>query len=248
MSQREAIKNELKQMGLSLEHLSARIPYRVPEGYFEAFSDLLLDRLAVNVDLSKSKVYQLPDGYFDGLSDSIIAAIRKAEVMEEMESLSPLLNTLSKEMPFQQQASPALNMETIMQKAAVHEIPVVQMKARRPLKWMRLAAAAVVAGLLITTAVLYTSDTNQQSGDSNFADYAQIDVSQEMSKLSEEELNTYLSSSEKLVVAAGYREQYGEDELPDVNEHIQFMSDDELKQYLDESGESVSSETVESNS
>nr|WP_294995278.1 hypothetical protein [uncultured Sediminibacterium sp.] len=248
MSQREAIENELKQMGLSLEHLSARIPYRVPDGYFEAFSDLLLERLAVNADISKNKVYQLPNGYFEGLSDRIIAAIHKADVTEEMESLSPLLNTLSKEMPFHKQASPALNMETIMQRAAVREIPVVQMRARKPLKWMRLAAAAVVAGLLITTAVLYTSDTSQQNGDMKFADYAQIDVSHEISKLSEEELNTYLSSSEKLIVAAGYREQYGEDEFPDVNEHIQYMSDDELKQYLDESGESVSSGTVESNS
>jgi hypothetical protein len=75
-----------------------------------------------------------------------------------------------------------------------------------------------------------------------------MDVSKEMTMLSEEELNTYLTTTEKLVVTSGERDQYGEDELPDVNEHIQLMSDDELKQYLDESAETSAEAKVDTNS
>lgn len=73
--------------------------------------------------------------------------------------------------------------------------------------------------------------------------YAQMDVSNEISKLSEDELTNYLSSAEKLVIATADRESLQIDELPDVNDHLDYMSDDELNQYLEESTEST--ETVD---
>ena len=46
--------------------------------------------------------YTVPEGYFNGLADSILTRIKSSNLSlkEELESLSPLLSGISKEMPF----------------------------------------------------------------------------------------------------------------------------------------------------
>jgi hypothetical protein len=48
------------------------------------------------------------------------------------------------------------------------------------------------------------------------------------------------------MIATADRESLLIDELPDVNDHLEYMSDDELNQYLEESTESTATETVDS--
>ena len=103
---------------------------------------------------------------------------------------------------------------------------------------------AIVAGVLITTAFLY-NESDHSTGKPTVANYAQMDVSKEITKLTEEELDTYLTTTEKLVVTTADREQYGIDDLLEVDEHIQLTSDDELKQYLNESAEASTEESTD---
>lgn len=248
MNHREEITAELKQIDPSMAQWPFHMPYRLPAGYFEAATEKFLESASLGLHIEKNKGYQVPGVYFDQLAGNIMAAIRRQEVEQELDDLAPLLNNVSREMPYSHISLPEFNMEAIMGQAAANQIPVIKMPVRKTRKWLQYAAAAVLAGVILTTAFLYNGDNNNAVDEATLASYAQMDVSKEMTMLSEEELNTYLTTTEKLVVTSGERDQYGEDELPDVNEHIQLMSDDELKQYLDESAETSAEAKVDTNS
>lgn len=240
---------ELKQIDPSMVQWPFHMPYRVPAGYFDAVTEKLLEQSSSELVVEKSQAYKIPAGYFDQLPGHILAAIYRLDVEQELEELAPVLNHVSKQMPYTRTTVPEFNMGAIMERAAVSKIPVIQMPVHKTRKWVQYAAAAVVTGVILVTAFLFNgSNSNTADELLAHAEYVQMDVPHEMARVSEEELNTYLATTEKLVVTTGERDQYGEDELPDVNEHIQLMSDDELKQYLDESAESSAEVKADTNS
>lgn len=248
MNHREEITAELKQIDPSMTQWPFHMPYRVPAGYFNAITEKLLECALIGLHIEKSQCYKVPAGYFDQLPDNILRAIRREEVEQELEVLAPVLNRVSKQMPYTTTLMPEFDMEVIMERAAVNEIPVIQMPVSKTRKWMPYAAAAVVTGVILATAFLYNDYNSNAVDTTTIANYAQMDVSQEISKLSEEELNTYLAATEKLVINTGDRDVYGIEVLPEVDEHIEMMSDDELKQYLEESAESSAEAKVDTNS
>ncbi len=243
MSHREEITAELKQVDPSMAQWPFHMPYSVPVGYFDTITGKLLEQAYLELVVEKSQAYTIPAGYFELLPDRIMVSIRKQDVTQELEELAPVLNLVSKQMPYSRAALPELNMEALMEQTAMSEIPVIQMPVRKTRKWIQYAAAAVVTGVVLATAFLYNSKTTDEV---NSINYAHVDVSQEMSKLSEEELNTYLAATEKLVINTGDRDVYGVEALPEVDEHIEMSSDDELKQYLDESTESLAEAKADS--
>lgn len=245
MSQREEITAELAQIDPSMSLWPYHMPYSLPFGYFEGITGKLLEQSVVGLMVEKSRGYQVPAGYFNQLSDRIMAAIHKQAVANELEEIAPLLNTISKQMPYTSISLPQFQMEGIMEKAAEAAIPVIQMPVRKKNKWMQYAAAAVATGVIVVTAYMYNSRSENNSANIN---YAQLDVSHEISRLSEEELNTYLATSEKMVINTGDRDVYGIEALPEVDEHIEMSSDDELKQYLDESTEVSGEAKADTNS
>lgn len=243
MNHREEITAELKQIDPLMAQWPFQMPYSVPVGYFDVIAEKLLEQASTELAVEKSQAYAIPAGYFDQLPGNILAAIHKQEVVQELEELAPSLNFVSKQMPYERTELPALNMEAIMERVAMDKIPVIQMPVRKVRKWMPYAAAAVVTGVILATAFLFNGTTGEET---NSLNYAQVDVSQEMSKLSEEELNTYLATTEKLVINTGDRDMYGIEALPEVDEHIEMSSDDELKQYLNESTESLAEAKADS--
>lgn len=245
MRQREEITAELVQIDPSMASWPCHMPYSLPAGYFDGITGTLLERSSIGLMVEKRRGYQVPVGYFNQLSARIMAEIHKQEVANELEEIAPLLNTLSKQTPYTSISLPQIQMEGIMEKAAETAIPVIQMPVRKKHKWMQYAAAAVVTGVIVVTAFMYNGRSANNNTDIN---YAQMDVSHEISRLSEEELNTYLASSEKMVINTGDRDVYGIEALPEVDEHIEMSSDDELKQYLDESSEVSGEAKADTNS
>jgi len=94
-------------------------------------------------------------------------------------------------------------------------------------KWMQYAAAAVMAGVLVTGAFLYTDTKNDLP-----------DVSFELNKVSDIELVQYLDNPEHFVAAPAATSLASEAELVEVKNNIQKVSDEELNQYLRENAES----------
>lgn len=242
MQNREEITTELTSIASGAITWPVAVPYRLPVGYFDGLSELIMERVLVDLP-GKSNVYAVPHLYFNQLPDNILRAVRHTEVSDELREVAPFLQTLSKKDPYHIPAIPEVNIRAIMEvKKGSESGKVITMPTKRKALWMRYIAAAVMVGVLVTAAFIYNGN---ESGAETVSNYTQINVSDEMSKLSEEELTSYLSSAEKLIIATADRESLLIDELPDVNDHLEYMSDDELNQYLEESTESTSTETVD---
>src|SRR5688572_28074739 len=98
MSGRAQITNELKEISEPLAQLEAINPYRVPAGYFESLTEMILLRIkaeeATSVDeeleilspflkkIDKTPPYTVPQGYFDTLKPEIPSTVtREAKVV-----------------------------------------------------------------------------------------------------------------------------------------------------------------------
>ncbi|MEN9498177.1 MAG: hypothetical protein RL750_1076 [Bacteroidota bacterium] len=89
--------------------------------------------------------YAVPEGYFECLAETILTRIRQAEVQEELGSLSPLLQQLSRTNPYN---APAGYFE---QAASIPAKPATPVRSLFQKTWVRyaVAAAAVVTGIFI---------------------------------------------------------------------------------------------------
>src|SRR5688572_6587693 len=95
MKKQQDILNELQQQAPTLVPLLGINVFKVPEGYFENFSNSISDQLiAENLPAVSKSLVSVPDGYFENFADSVLAKI-KAEtnisVSEEIRELSPAL-------------------------------------------------------------------------------------------------------------------------------------------------------------
>lgn len=239
------ILNELREISPVLAEISPVNVFTVPEGYFDQLAvEILLKKepVAENGSLlsgSKSQAFSVPGGYFEGLAGSIMNRIKTEPVTdarEEISILSPMLAGISREMPYQVPRSYFDNLagRILDQRQEAKVVSITA--ARRSLvpRWMRVAAAACIAGLLMfgiyrigagkpgATVTTTTAMANMPSRE----DVKNFDLEQELSKLSGDDINKYLCETG----AVACNEPKKDDEL---NKEISEISDEALNDYLD---------------
>ncbi len=133
MNQEKIILIELQEVAPALAGCSKQMPFEMPEGYFETFPLMMLESV-VPAPKDESTV---PAGYFNSFPELMMQKLRAQEVMNETESIAPLLNTISKTMPHH---VPEGYFEK-MQPAVSSTATVVTIK---PKMWMQIAAAILV--------------------------------------------------------------------------------------------------------
>lgn len=252
MDKKEEILSELREISPFLAHLEQVNPYTLPDGYFESLPDRITEKILLTAGLQPglSSNYQVPDGYFNNLSGQILSKIKMGgqqvnNVSEELASVAPLLNTISKE-PVYQVPEGYFDREIAGSSLLPQSKGTGVFGIRSVKKWMQYAAAAVVAGILVTGAFLFTDDR----GDAyiEFEKYNQVDIPTELNKVSEEELLKYLDNPEHSAITPSVNLSAAEVELFNMNNSIQTISDEELKQYLNENTElpdTVGSDKIE---
>jgi hypothetical protein len=216
-------------------------PYSVPQGYFENFATSLLQRIkaheAVSAKdelealspllsgLSKKTPFSTPEGYFDELTDNAIAGAKAIDfVNEELENLSPLMSSLKGVNVYEVPAGYFEQLpQQVLQKVKAQPGRVVPMNFTR--KVVRYAAAAVVAGLIITAAWLYMG---RGEGGPIVDPVAGIEA------VSDEALqdfveNQAVSPAETSVIASANVEMDAED----LQEMLADVSDEELQSYIE---------------
>ena len=253
MDKKEEILNELRAISPFLAEMEQVNPYTLPDGYFEALPDRITEKILLTASLqpgfANTNCYQVPGGYFDHLSGKILSAIKMAEqaneVTAELTSVAPLLNTISKEHVYNvpegyfEREIAGSSLQPKKKGAGVFSIRSVK-------RWMQYAAAAVVAGILVTGAFLFTDDRGDEYIE--FEKYNQVDIPTELNKVSEEELLKYLDNPEHSAIMPSVNLSAAEVELFNMNSSMQTISDEELKQYLNENTElsdSVGSDKIE---
>lgn len=96
-------------------------------------------------------------------------------------------------------------------------------------RWMSYAAAAILAGILITNAFLFTDKPNY----SEYEKYRTLDIPSTLDLVSDADLNNYIQNNshangvEEMVVSESQS-------LPNLSENIELLSNENLDAYLQE--------------
>jgi hypothetical protein len=171
MSNRVNILQELNDLNSSLAGNNPENVYTVPEGYFNGLANQVLNRIkAFETDdakdelsylsplvssLSKEMLFDVPAGYFDGLEERMMHSVRESgnyrTAKEEIAALSPFLSGLKKEMPY---SIPQGYFDELQIQPAKSQTPAAKVVSITSRNWFRVAAAAVVTGIIFVTALL----------------------------------------------------------------------------------------------
>ena len=162
--------------------------------------------------VSKEMPNTVPQQYFELLTESIL---NKIAVEVEIKTLTPLLSGLNKEMPYTVPAD-------YFNKLTIENPAVLKGRIISISLWKKLAAVAVVAGILVGSFYVLKGETK-------------TDFTAEIKKIKTEELAKNIDSVNIIVPSVNDNEDI--EEIPDAKDALQLASDDDLQQYLNENNE-----------
>jgi hypothetical protein len=235
MEQKQTILAELLELNSSLRP-GISPAWQVPAGYFDNLAEelllrvKLLDTSSVEEELSRlspllaqldrRSPYLVPAGYFEELDPSFVWMDDELTARDEIGQLSPLLAGLQKKNPL---SAPADYFNTLEQKEPVKETPVKSISLFRQ-SWFRYAAAAVIIGLIATSALLFSG--GRTSIDPNEKSYAWVEKN--MKKVGTETINEFveLTSSSQTVAQA--------EPSAEIKKLMQDISEKDIEKFLDD--------------
>lgn len=197
--------------------------YLAPKGYF----DNLIVNILVKIK-SNETVYSIPENYFENLNDSILNKIKTQvnfnEIVEELHTIAPLLNSINKENIYQTPKNYFEHLET----KPTTKIGIVK-KINFGYKWIKYAAAAIVSGI-IATSVLY------KGFDKNILAQHQIsintDIEESIINVGDNDLNTAIIASETTIVGVDETAFLPLQNTINLQDEIQFVSDEIIENYI----------------
>lgn len=176
MNRNPEIGKELEAISPAVANLSLRMPFQIPEGYFELFPNRIVQLISSGILPEKEtetntffptkpeslSPFVVPDGYFEELSGNILAKIREnnSESSDaELQRISPLLSQIDRKAPFH---IPVNYFENLDIKSVVVPVQketgrVVSLSFRK--KWINYAAAAVITAVLAGTVYFFSMVT-----------------------------------------------------------------------------------------
>ena len=260
MKRNPEIGQELLGLSPAVANLSARMPFHVPEGYFELFPERMLDLLRAehefDIASAKSTIFDaktaisgpfmVPDGYFEELSANILNKIRENEVesaRSELEKISPLLAQIERKNPFEVPTGYFDNLDiqspiTSIQKQTAR---VISMGGRK--KWLNYAAAAVITAFLAGAIYLYSTISGNDIPVSSQPLASVEKLENDSLKVSPEALSSFLDESDGLVESEVFEmdvDSIGQNlAILEINELeirtiLEGLPDDAISQYISE--------------
>lgn len=233
MENKQTIREELSDIGPTISTILPNNVYSVPVGYFEQFAAAVLNKIQAGEEpvyhFIRSNPFSVPAGYFNSLAENINNKIHhQQQVDEELESVAPILNTISKAPVY---SVPKDYFERFkVDNDAKPEVNVVSSSIWR--KFSRYAVAAVITGFVAVGIFLF------QNSSTDKIQTADKFVIQKANGLSEEELSQFLQTTmpEDQVSSKSFKSQTTDNELTNS---VKQMSDKEIQQYLSEIGDDV---------
>jgi hypothetical protein len=216
------INEELKGLNSALPEEKAN-PYAVPEGYFEGLASAVLARVKENELSAKDEIlslspllasiertlpYQLPAGYFDQnieLLPLLTGEDQRSAILELVEQQTPY------EVPdgyFEQLPSEVLA-------RTARKTPVVHIRK----KWMRMAVAAVFAGIIALSGFYFLDARNNNS----------LSIEKQLSSVSTQELEEFIQSAS---ILSGKEVAISPENTREVLSLLNDVADTELDDFL----------------
>lgn len=239
MNPKSNILQELQELNSQLV-ASPSNPYTVPNGYFDGLPGQVMRRIkaleATNATeelghlspvlslVSKQIPYTVPAGYFENAEERIaIATAGELSTKEELKSLSPLLSGLKKTNPY---SIPEGYFENITVPATSK--PAAKVVSLGSRKWFRLAAAAVVTGVIILAGVMIVNNEKPSPATDSYTW-----LKKNTKKVSTEKIDEFiqLTDEEKLI-----KESVAsvDNKSQEVKELIKDISEEEIQVFLNE--------------
>jgi hypothetical protein len=195
MKNRNTIQEELDKLNSGLDPDSNGKIYSVPEGYFEGLAASVLAKIKgettvssqeeiaqlspLLAGISHSMPYFVPQDYFQSNIEGL-----KAFTSESEESL--VLSFVDKQMPYEVPRGYFANFpEQVLEQVTVQKGAKIVPFAKR--KWVRLAAAAMVAGIITLSGIVYFTNRGSRA--------TTDPVAAELKKASTKELNDFIKST-----------------------------------------------------
>jgi hypothetical protein len=229
MKRNPEIVQELLGLSPAVANLSARMPFHVPEGYFELFPVSMLDLLRAEHEFenasAKSTIFDaktdisgpfmVPDGYFEGLSANILQKIRE----------NP--------------AEPAKLISGQKQTASV-----ISLGSRK--RWLNYAAAAVITAFLAGAIYLYSTISGNDIPASTQPLASVEKLEKDSLQVSPEALSSFLDQTDGLVESELFEmdvDSIGQNlAILEINEMeirtiLEGLPDDAISKYISENPE-----------
>jgi hypothetical protein len=233
MSTRIHISDELKAENSQFPADANGMPYGVPQAYFEGLAAAILDRIKAESlsasdelaslspllsGLSKKPPYSVPDQYFEANIASLPVLAR-----EEEEDLAPAFGrlTLPFEAPLGYFESFPSQMLAKVARPAAKVIPISRRTWMRPV--MRLAVAAMVAGIITVSGIFY-----YRRSDSGLAVTNPQWVSSQLKNVSDKDLEEFVKTTAPVTASLNTKPA----KSPEVKKLLQDVSDNELDAFL----------------
>jgi hypothetical protein len=234
MNNRVTIQEELKALNSELPLEKGPEIYSVPEGYFENFAALMLQKIKAEqaesaseeiavlspllAGLSKKMPYSVPGDYFSKNTEELSALVSD-------EALPELLQGLQK-MPYSVPEGYFENFpELILKKVNPNQAKVISISSSR--RWMRYAVAAVITGVIAITSIFYFG--NEKSVDP--ASQPHEWVAKKLKNVPDKELDEFINTTTVNTTAIAHTDNSGKTE---VKKLLKDIPDSELDKFLDE--------------
>lgn len=238
MTRKDKILQELSELNSSLGANMGQKPYQVPAGYFDNLAENVLVKIKaleaatareelmhlspLLAELTKEMPYTVPQGYFEQL-----AVPGNLTAAEELASISPLLSGLKKENLYSVPEGYFENLSSAPYSAAIKpQAKVVSITSRR---WFRIAAAAVVAGVIVTAGFVFINGNSNKS-EKALAKFEKK-LQKDLEKTSNQELNEFLELTDGDIEST---EQITAGTDNDIKELLKDIPESELKEFLEE--------------
>jgi hypothetical protein len=219
MTSKSDILAELEGIAPLLAAQKHAVPFQAPAEYFTLFADGLLDNIH-----QANHSSEVPAGYFDGFSAQMLQLVRGNTLSDELKVVAPVLNDISKEMPFYLPDGYFENFEVKKVHTTTKEPgKLVSLFGKTLIKWA--AAAAVILSIGFTW--IYFS--KQTSDPVYTASLSMQEMDSLLNQMEEGNLNGLLeeegTDSEFTILLLAAQEEVGKS--------VQNLSTEELNGYLE---------------
>ena len=231
----EEILLELSQISPALTNISRNHVYSVPLNYFDGLVGNILEQIKDDIASqtleAAANPYTIPGNYFTLLPDAIMGKIQQeqlhSEVYDELAEVAPLLNSISRQMPYQ--VSPdyfgSFTIEKAVQKINTSAKIINNGWFTRSYKYV---AAAVIAGVLIVSTFLFAPETNTEQTSANYTSSINIPVA--VNKVSEADITEFLDNNATIPEASASNLTF--DNEVDFLEVLENTTEEDIKDYL----------------
>jgi hypothetical protein len=230
MNSHNNIEDELRGMNSDLPANPDKNPFSVPEGYFEGLAGSIMAKIKTGegstakeeiaslspllAGISRSMPYEVPGNYFQSNIDElpyIVGDDPQSAILSLVERVTPY------EVPFDYFTNfPG----QVLEKVTDRQTRVIPMVRR---KWMRLAVAAMVAGIIALTGYFYSLQKNGFDADQPIA--------QQLKNVSTTELSEFIKTAD--VTAASNSTVHNKPAVvTEVKSMLNGVSDKELDAFL----------------